>query len=553
MFAARGGQQSGFDVLYAAVRLFFFESDGFTDPPWQLDVARFLAPALAAYSIVLAAIAVFGERWDELRLRRCNRHVVICGLGAKGEQLANDFLDSGALVVIIELDPDHAAFTKMRDRRALVVVGAAHEARVLQKARAGQAAVVIAVSGQDGANVATAVHVQELAGAAGRRPDDALKCFVHVVDDDLAQLLQRQHTFAPSQACEVRLFDGYTMTARRFLAQHPLEEGLLGADDERRVHLVIVGFGLLGHSLALQSIRSGHYANQRPLRVTIVDRDAEAVRRRLLWNFPMIEQACDLDVIVGAIEDPAVLGRLRAPAGVVDEICTVAVCFDDDSRSLSAALRVRAALADSAPARLVVRLTTGGELGRLLGGAAAPAASRMEVVVLGTHAEGCGRAALLGDELDRLARAVHDDYVAKRVAQGVPMTDPRVAPWGQLSPDVQDSNRQQADHIAVKLRAIGCQVAAEPADSAFAFTSDEVELLARMEHARWVADRVLAGWTSGPKDNRARRTPYLVPWEALGEQEREWDREPVRNIPSLLARIGRRVERKSTPPEGVCG
>ena len=359
--------------------------------------------------------------------------------------------------------------------------------------------------------------------------------------------------FAPSQACEVRLFDGYTMTARRFLAQHPLEEGLLGADDERRVHLVIVGFGLLGHSLALQSIRSGHYANQRPLRVTIVDRDAEAVRRRLLWNFPMIEQACDLDVIVGAIEDPAVLGRLRAPAGVVDEICTVAVCFDDDSRSLSAALRVRAALADSAPARLVVRLTTGGELGRLLGGAAAPAASRMEVVVLGTHAEGCGRAALLGDELDRLARAVHDDYVAKRVAQGVPMTDPRVAPWGQLSPDVQDSNRQQADHIAVKLRAIGCQVAAEPADSAFAFTSDEVELLARMEHARWVADRVLAGWTPGPKDTKARRTPYLVPWEALGEQEREWDREPVRNIPSLLARIGRRVERKSTPPEGVCG
>jgi hypothetical protein len=71
-----------------------------------------------------------------------------------------------------------------------------------------------------------------------------------------------------------------------------------------------------------------------------------------------------------------------------------------------------------------------------------------------------------------------------------------------------------------------------------------VEMLAAMEHARWNAERFLAGWTYGEeRDTAGRRSPYLVPWDALPEQIKEYDREAVRNIPALLALIGQKVYR----------
>jgi hypothetical protein len=60
-----------------------------------------------------------------------------------------------------------------------------------------------------------------------------------------------------------------------------------------------------------------------------------------------------------------------------------------------------------------------------------------------------------------------------------------------------------------------------------------------------VADLERDGWrrTDGPKDPASLRHPLLVPWEELPESERDKDREPVREIPEMLARAGLRVYR----------
>lgn len=66
------------------------------------------------------------------------------------------------------------------------------------------------------------------------------------------------------------------------------------------------------------------------------------------------------------------------------------------------------------------------------------------------------RKVLLKDDLDTFARAIHQDFVKKRSADDRPAADPSMAPWESLDPGFKHSNRQQADHIAVKLRAVGC-------------------------------------------------------------------------------------------------
>jgi hypothetical protein len=55
-----------------------------------------------------------------------------------------------------------------------------------------------------------------------------------------------------------------------------------------------------------------------------------------------------------------------------------------------------------------------------------------------------------------------------------------------------------------------------------------------------VQERLAAGWRydAGPKDVDRKTSPYLTEWEQLPEPIREIDRQFVRAIPALLARVG---------------
>jgi hypothetical protein len=154
---------------------------------------------------------------------------------------------------------------------------------------------------------------------------------------------------------------------------------------------------------------------------------------------------------------------------------------------------------------------------------------------------------LSAQDRERVARAIHENYRRDQAGRK-PAGDPALAPWGELPEQLRDSNRDQADHIVEKLEAIGCTVepARDGAAAPFSFTQAEIERLAELEHDRWVAERRAAGWTQGVERDVANKvTPYLVSWDELSEEVREWDREPVRRIPELLAGVGLEIRRRA--------
>jgi RyR domain len=128
----------------------------------------------------------------------------------------------------------------------------------------------------------------------------------------------------------------------------------------------------------------------------------------------------------------------------------------------------------------------------------------------------------------------------------VPQRDPSLAPWESLPDALRKSNLDQANDIERKLAAIGCGVVLLHEDNhvVFEFADSEVELLAELEHDRWLQERRGAGWTLAPvKDVRLRRSPFMVPWDQLTEPAREIDREVVRALPKLLADAGFAIRR----------
>ena len=67
--------------------------------------------------------------------------------------------------------------------------------------------------------------------------------------------------------------------------------------------------------------------------------------------------------------------------------------------------------------------------------------------------------------------------------------------WEELSEEMKEMNRYQADDIGIKLHAIGCDILpwSDYGADKFVFTPDEVECMAKLEHERWCKLKLDAG------------------------------------------------------------
>lgn len=139
---------------------------------------------------------------------------------------------------------------------------------------------------------------------------------------------------------------------------------------------------------------------------------------------------------------------------------------------------------------------------------------------------------------ERLGRHIHEEYLAVR-AERAREEEPNLQDWDRLAPEFRESSLQQADHLNEKLGAIGCAIgrSGDPRE-VVSLTDDQVERLAEMEHGRWNAERLRAGWCPGERSLDRRTSPYLVPWSELPDGVRDWDRATVRRIPGYLRELG---------------
>jgi hypothetical protein len=222
------------------------------------------------------------------------------------------------------------------------------------------------------------------------------------------------------------------------------------------------------------------------------------------------------------------------------------VCLDNDALALHAALTLLRHLRPHATP-IVVRMASAAGLATLLRAddGSQVAFANLHPFPLLEHT--CTPDLVVGGTHELLARAVHEAYVRGEVEKGeTPETNPNMVPWEQLPERLRESNRRQADHIGVKLRAVGFAPAPLTDWDAASFefeNAEHVETMARLEHQRWCAERAAEGWTyaPGPKDEQAKTHPDLLPWGELPEAEKDKNRAPVRAIPRILARAGLQV------------
>jgi hypothetical protein len=153
------------------------------------------------------------------------------------------------------------------------------------------------------------------------------------------------------------------------------------------------------------------------------------------------------------------------------------------------------------------------------------------------------------DLLERLAEAVHEAFRDHLRAEGYrpgPETrkDKRshssLRPYRKLPDDEKEQNRNNARDIANKLASIGYAIVPARGNVTVGeLDKDEVKLLGKVEHERWMQQKLDNGWEYARKTNKTKRQhKLLVSWEDLPPEEREKDCILVRGIPQILAKAG---------------
>ncbi len=158
------------------------------------------------------------------------------------------------------------------------------------------------------------------------------------------------------------------------------------------------------------------------------------------------------------------------------------------------------------------------------------------------------RAFLLTDALpdaderfEAAAQQVHENYL-----KSARPADPSLSPWDKLPPELKVSNYHQAAYGANILATEGLGVrkctgndTTPVFDIVAAIGAEGVKRLAEMEHGRWNVERLLRGWRfAEKKDVLKKRSPYLVPWDALSEEIQGYDIQAIEGLPQTLRTAG---------------
>ena len=546
--ATHGETPSALDLLYQTLQLVSMNS-GLVPGPinWQLQVARFLIPALTVYTALSAIALIFSEQMQVFKLWRIKEHVIICGLGRKGALLVEQFRALDMDVVVLEQDEGNDWLEIARSLGAVVLVGEAADPDLLHQAKVDRAKYLIAVLGDDGANAEVAVRAEEL---MQERSTGVLTCLIHIVDPQLYDLLREKELGDQNQSgYRLELFNIYDRGARMMLHSGG-EPGVKHAPGSIPGHILVIGMGKLGESVILHHIkqwRENNLSKNDRLQITVIDRDAQLKAESLCVRFPQLEQVCNIVPLQMEVNSPDYLrAKFLQNPSEQNAVERVYVCLDDDSFGLQAGLSLLHQM-KSHKVPIVIRMVEDTGLATLLGDGDTHLNSFNELHAFGLLNQTCTADLLLGGTHEILAHELHSVYLSQQVIdEGKTEQNEALVPWEQLPERLKESNRVQATNISNTLAATGYRIMQLRDWDAgeLEFPPQEVEIMSRKEHERWCNERKQDGWVHGPERDVGKKTnPDLVDWDKLPEEEKEKNRRFVRKLPRSLARAGFQIER----------
>lgn len=485
-------------------------------------------------------------------------HVIVCGLNHHTSLIIRDLVKSGIKPVVIEADAKNMYLESCHVLGLITIIGPPSDPTILEKAAVKRANHVLSLGDIDEDNAEVALTCIQLVQKTRYPP---LTCTIQMINPMLYGII-RKHAFAARTGSPVKVefFNQYALGARMLLDKYP--PALLQDSATDPPAVIIVGAGLLGTSLATRIARTWYQAHKqdgRRLHLTLIDVHAERIKKGLLYQYPQAEKTCDLEALALDVQSADFKngGFLDNPQ-FAKGFCAY-ICLDDDSLGLYAALTLNHHPAGKA-SRFIVRMDHNTSVAKLISDEQLGLDSIHNIFPVNMFELTATSSLILAGEEEILARAIHENYCGReRLKGGTRKTNPLLVSWDELGTmtlekdgiageKYRESNRRQATFIWTKLSLAGCSVGPITdwdAPDTFTFTAEETAILERLEHDRWMAEKLEGGWKYGPvRDDVKKLHPSIIPFDDLSEPEKVKDRDTIQQIPGLLSYIDFQVNRE---------
>lgn len=266
-------------VFYSAAVLAFETPDGLDENVhWAWSVARIGAVVFSVGTIgsILYELAELNNNLVrrfvvqfERRVRR-KKPAILLGLGWIGGPLASELRDRSKVVYAAVIDDQQPGVEALRRSGAIVVAGDATATRTQRALPLRKATEAFIATGDDEKNVEVAGTLLDAAEKWGRK--SALNCYVHIANPTFAEMLTQQEIWRiESDYIKLIPFSYQDLAARDLFFG---KRGLLSDHDllpssKEPFHLIVVGFGIMGQSVARHMARFGHFASLGRPRMTV--------------------------------------------------------------------------------------------------------------------------------------------------------------------------------------------------------------------------------------------------------------------------------------------
>ena len=538
-------------LLFMAAQLLTLQSGAQPDPlNWQLETARWLAPLVLSVGLIQTLLIRFRKQFQTLIVRFEKKHNIIGGFGVKGNFIFDDLINQGEVVVVIDktLSPediqkiDHAGGyyldRDLTNSNSFYGVG-------LEKCKR-----VFVTCGQDIINIQIANVIKQafenIKKAKEKKTDVYIEChdprvFEGILRNKAQFAFANFHRFDPIINGARFLFDNYFKTIP------------MTPNSTKKVNLVILGFNPETNALVLQLARLGHYANNLKPIVSVFDSNAKLWKEEILFKYPQILNIIDVEIFDINPDSHSAKINLSELISNNERLIYIVIKNKIEEKTLSIGMECRE-LTKGKKIPILLVLKSNEILKSML-----EDDGKSEIQALSIIEIGCKTDNIYKDKLDELAKVIHEKYrndLEKENEELVKQKkDKKVRdankPWEDLEEHFRQGNRDQADHISIKLRTLNCETfqSENNALTKIDFKDSEIEMLAKMEHARWCANRWLEGYILAEKTDDSNITPQkthinLVPWDKLDDRTKEYDEKPVLHMAELLRKNSKIIVRK---------
>lgn len=514
------------------------------------EVVRFAALAAPVIGLLFAFSGQLGRSLARIFNLNASRHIVIAGESAAALSLALDCRRSKDSVLLIAENLGEETALGLRRKGVIVIEGDATQLETLRTARASTASHVVAFEPDDTANLQIEAATRRLLGKKKRKPPIA----AHVAIRS-QMLLKEAREMRSSQmrggrnvqvSIDPMPFSLEEIAARELIQQQSQTllslAQTLGQD---RLHFVFFGFDQAAETVAERVLMSLWSAHFEPPRLTVLvprheeveagfrARHREAFAHPHVWSPDISFIEFDWNVASVGTETLDMVESARGrPTAVV-----VSTGSDPGNIHLAIALKRLCNNGPRWPTPIFMSESSKSEFSQQYAKGDETPELDAYLEAFGAHQANATRSRVIEGVLDQGAAIAHEHYnkgLSKNAQVSMRELQAAMKDWHEVMENYRAANRAAADSAQTKLWDAGWRPAkaGEKGNTSPTIPEEMMERMARREHDRWMAERLMSGWrptaAEEKRNNDLMAHDKLVGWDQLNEADRNNDVVQVR-------------------------